>query len=552
MQTRRVNGASSRAPKKQQFRSLDDRFLTVLKEKTKRWPSREALRMNILAAVQVSELVRTMLGPKGMDKILDHGSTVTFSSDSNTLLSEAGVTNPIGKMLVELAKVQHDQIGDGTTSTIVLTGMLLAKAEKLIDVGLHPTTIISGYGIARAKVLEALLQLASAIDPSNRVVLRDVARTSMRYPLPRYEDQVVEAVLQVKTNDASYFDRDMIKIQAQKGRTVGETELVKGVVLKNDRLSRATPEKVFDAKIALLDFPISPKPLRTDIKVEIKSVESYANLHRQEDSIMESLVEGIKASGATAVFNQKGFHKEAWRHFASRKIFVAKRVTSKDMELLSKATGGIMTSTVDDLNSDKLGFAKVVEERKFDSEKVIVVEGCKNPKAATLFVRAATDQSLEKLQKDFGRSIGAVSATVEDPRILPGGGATEIELSRRLRQYSSGMHSRERLAVDAFADALEEILFSLMRNSGLKSRDLFLKMRNLHDEGQETLGFDSYSNTLVDTKQKGILDSYRVRSHMIKLAADAAISILRIDDVIVASGMTEKEAQEKGYEKATH
>ncbi len=508
--------------------------------------------MNILAAVQVADIVKTMLGPKGMDKIVDHGSVVTFSSDSSTFLSEVEVTNPIGRMLVDLAKVQHDQLGDGTTSTILLTGSLLAQAEKLLDIGVHPTTIISGYAMAQAKVLKTLLELASSVDPADRRILKDVAMSSMRYPLPKYADIVVEAVLQVKPSDESYLDREMIKIQPQKGRTIGDTELIKGVVLKNERLSRTTPKKVLDAKIALLDFPITSKPLRTDLRIEITSTESYARLHRQKESIVESLVEAIKATGATAVFNQKGFEKEAWQYFASRGIFVSKRVTSKDMELLSEATGAAMTSTIDELNSDRLGFARVVEERKFNSEKVIVVEGCKNPKAVTLFVRAPNDQSLERLQKDLARSIGAVAGVVEDPRVLPGGGATEVELSRELRRYSSGIASRERLAIEAFADALEEIPLSLMRNSGLKSKNLLLEMKTLHDEGEATFGFDSYSGTLVDAKEKGILDPYRIRSHMLELAVETVISILRVDDVIVASRMTEKEAEEKGYEKATH
>jgi len=551
IQTRIIMNVSKRIPSQQRFSSLDERFLTVLKKKTKRWMDREALRMNILAAVQICDTIRTMLGPKGMNKLVYGENVVTFSSDSETFLNEAGVTNPIGRMLVDLAKVQRDQIGDGSTSLVLLTGALLKEADKLIDIGIHPSTICSAYRISKEKALAILDELASKVD-LDQAVLEKVAGTAMRESVQKHKNIVAQAVLHVAQSRGSYLDRDMIKIQPQKGRSTFDTELVEGVVLKSERLSHAIPRRISKAKIALLDFPISKTSVRTDLRMEIRDPQSYGRLHEREEKIVEDLVDKIQTSGATAVFDQKGFEKNAWRYFASRGIFVAKRATTKDMRLLEKASGATLTSTIDDLSPDRLGFAEIVEERKFNEEKVVVVEGCKNPQAVTIFARAPTDASLETLEKELKRSIGAVTSMIEDPRILPGGGAIEMELSRRLREYCSDMSSRERLGIEAFAKALEEIPTALVRNSGSKPTDVLVQMKALHNSGEVWAGFDSYSMSVVDVAEAGIYDVYRVKSHMIKLAVDAAISILRIDDVIIASRLTKKEAEERGYEKADH
>jgi chaperonin GroEL (HSP60 family) len=538
-------------PLEQRFSSLDERFLTVLKRKTKRWMDREALRMNILAAVQISDTIGSMLGPKGMNKLIYRENVVTFSSDCETFLNEAGVTNPIGRMLVDLAKVQRDQIGDGSTSLVLLTGALLREADKLIEIGIHPCTICSAYSISREKVLAVLDELALKVN-LELAVFEKVAGTAMRESVQKHRNIVAKAALHLAKSESNYVDRDMIKIQPQKGRSTADTELIEGIVLKSERLGRAVPRSISNAKIALLDFPISKTPVRTDLKMEIRAPESYGRLHEQEEKIVEDLVEKIHASGATAVFDQKGFEKNAWRYFASRGMFVAKRETTKDMRLLEKACGATLTSTIDDLSADKLGFAEIVEERKFNEEKVVVVEGCKNPQAVTIFARAPSGTSLETLEKELKRSIGAVTSIIEDPRILPGGGASEVELSRRLREYCSGITSRERLGIEAFARAVEEIPISLARNSGLKAADVLVKLKALHNSGQTWAGFDSRSMSIIDVAHAGIYDAHRVKSHMIKLAVDAAISILRIDDVIIASRMTRKEAEERGYEKADH
>jgi archaeal chaperonin len=515
----------------------------ILKEGTSRSRGQDALKANIMAAKIIAESVRSSLGPKGMDKMLVDGfGDVTITNDGATILDEMEVQHPAAKMMVEVAKTQDDEVGDGTTTSVVVAGELLKKAEELIDQGIHPTVIVDGYRQASNRALEVLDQIAIKIDPTDKAILRKVAEVSLASKILAEDKEAmaelaVNAILQVaeKTPDGYKVDIDDVKVEKKPGESLTDTALIKGIVLDKEIVHPGMPKRVEDAKIALVDAPLEVEKTEFDAKINIENPEQMKAFLDEEEKMLKDMTDKISGSGANVLLCEKGIDDVAQHYLAKKGILAVRRVKQSDMEKLVKATGGKVVSNVNDLRAEDLGFAKLVEERKVADDKMTFVEGSKNPKAVTILVRGGSERLVDEAERAIHDALCVVRDVVLDPRVVGGGGAPEAEVGRRLREHAQKLSGKEQLAVIAFGEALETLPTALAENAGLDPIDILVQLRVAHDKGQLWAGVDVNESKVADLKEKGILEPLGVKVQVIKSAAEAAGMILKIDDVIAAA-----------------
>lgn len=510
--------------------------IIILPEGTQRLLGRDAQRMNIMAGKALAETVRTTLGPKGMDKMLVDGlGDIVVTNDGVTILKEMDIEHPAAKMLVEVAKTQEDEVGDGTTTAVIIAGELLKKAEDLLEMDIHPTLISMGYRKAAAKAQEILDKIS--IDAADRETLMSIAMTAMtgkgtekaRKPLA---ELIVKAV-QIVEEDGE-VDKDHININRIQGATVEESQIVNGVVIDKGRLDPAMPKRIENAKIALLKFPIEVKSLETDAKIKLTDPSQMAAFIEQEEGMIREMVDKVIASGANVLFCQKGIDDLAQHYLAKEGILAVKRVRKSDMERLEKATGGRLATNLDDITTEDLGAAGQVYEKKIFDEIMLFVEDCVDPKAVSIILRGSTKHVAEEVERAVEDAIGVVAATVEDGKVVAGGGAPEIAIAKGLKEYADTISGREQLAIGAFAAALEVVPKTLAENAGLDSIDALVDLRAAHEKS-EYMGLNVFTGDVTDMKVEGVLEPKRVKKQAIQSAAEAAEMILRIDDMIASN-----------------
>ena len=510
--------------------------ILILPEGTQRLLGREAQRMNIMAGKALAETIRTTLGPKGMDKMLVDGlGDIVVTNDGVTILKEMDIEHPAAKMLVEVAKTQEDEVGDGTTTAVIIAGELLKKAEDLLEMDIHPTVISAGYRKAAAKAQEILESIS--ITASDSETLQSIAMTAMtgkgtekaRKPLA---DLIVKAVQMVEED--GYVDKDHININRIQGATVEESQIVNGVVIDKGRLDPSMPKKVEDARIALLKFPIEVKSLETDAKIKLTDPSQMAAFIEQEENMIREMVDKVIDSGANVLFCQKGIDDLAQHYLARAGILAVKRVRKSDIERLEKATGARVATNLDDLNNEDLGIAGQVYEKKIFDEIMLFVEDCIDPKAVSIILRGSTKHVAEEVERAVDDAIGVVAATLEDGQVVAGGGAPEIAIAKGLKDFADTISGREQLAIGAFAAALEVVPKTLAENAGLDSIDALVDLRAAHEKSPY-MGLNVFSGDVTDMKEAGVIEPKRVKKQAIQSAAEAAEMILRIDDMIAST-----------------
>ena len=514
----------------------------VLKEGSNRSRGKEALHTNIMAAKVVAETVKSCLGPKGMDKMLvDSFGDVTITSDGRTILDEMDIQHPAAKMMVEVAKTQDNEAGDGTTTAVIIAGELLNKAEELIEKNVHPTIIIDGYKKASEKALEILEKMAIPVDLNTQEYMKKAAMTSMASKLVAEHreylaDLAVKSILQVaeKQGDSYKVDVDDVKVEKKAGESIRETKLIQGIVLDKDVAHSGMPKRVEKAKIALLDCPLEIEKTEFDAKINIDSPEQMEGFLKQEEGMLREMVDKIVAAGANVVLCEKGLD-DMVQHFLARKgILAIRRIKKSDMEKLAKATGGKIVTSLDAISSEDLGYANLVEERKIGDDKMTFVEGCKHPRAVTILIRGGTTRIVDEAERSLHDALCVVRDVVEEPKVVAGGGSPELEVSRMLRKYAETLPGREQLAVKGFAEALEAIPMTLTENAGLDPIDILSELRAGHEKGEKWAGIEVHDGKVEDMAEAGVFEPLAVKKQIIKSATEASTMILKIDDVIAA------------------
>ena len=516
----------------------------ILKEGTTRSRGKEAQRNNIMAARVIGEVLRTTLGPRGMDKMLiDSLGDITITNDGAAILNEIEVEHPAAKMMVEIAKTQDDMVGDGTTTAVVLSSELLKKAEELLDQNIHPTVIVSGYRKAAQKATETVNKIAVPVDIEDRQTLKKVALTSMASKAvgtarDHLADIAIDSVKQIveKRGDRLVADIDNVQIIKKTGKSLLESELIKGVIIDKEVVHTGMPKKVENAKIALLDAALEIEKTEISAEIRIRDPEQMKAFLDQETKMLKEMVDKVKAAGANVVFCQKGIDDMAQHFLAKEGILAARRAKQSDMEKLARATGGRIVTDLDDLTQQDLGKAGIVEERKIGDDKMIFVEKCKDPRSVALLIRAGLERMIDEAERAMIDSLSVVSDVVENNKIVAGGGAVEIEIAKELRNYATKVGGREQLAVEAFADAVEIIPKTLAENAGLEPIDIIVDLRASHEkpDGQNK-GVNVYTGKIENMLEKGIIEPMVVKEQAVKSAAESAAMILRIDDVIAAT-----------------
>jgi thermosome len=517
----------------------------VLKEGSNRSRGREAQHSNITAAKVVAESVRSALGPKGMDKMLvDSFGDVTITSDGRTILDEMDIQHPAAKMLVEVAKTQDNEAGDGTTSAVIIAGELLNKAEELIDKNIHPTIIIDGYKKAAEKALETLEKIAIPVDLKKQDYLKKAAITSMASKVVAdhkeyLADIAVKAMLEVAEKEGNTYKVDVedVKVEKKTGESLRDTSLINGIVLDKEIAHSGMPKRIEKAKIALLDTSLENEKTEFDAKINIETPDQIEAFLNQEEDMLKAMVEKIIAAGANVVICQKGID-DMVQHFLARKGIVAiRRAKKSDMEKLAKATGGSIVTKLDDITSKDLGDAALVEERRIGDDKMTFVEGCKHPKAVTLLIRGGTNRMTAEAERSLHDALCVIRDILEEPKVVAGGGAPELEMARALKMYAETLPGREQLAVKIFAEALESVAVTLTENAGLDPIDVLSDLRSRHEKGEKWAGIEALAGKVQDMSKKGVFEPITVKKQIIKSATEAASLILKIDDVIAASKM---------------
>ncbi len=512
----------------------------ILPEGTQRNIGRDAQRNNIMAAKIVAETVRTTLGPKGMDKmIVDSLGDVTVTNDGVTILEEMKIEHPAAKMVVEVAKTQEDEIGDGTTTAVVIAGELLKNAEELLDKEIHPAVIARGYRLATKKAIEILQDMAQKIDSDDDDVLKKIAQTAMtgkgaEYAKEKLSEIAVSAVRLVIEKDGT-VDRDNIKIEKRAGGSVEDSELIEGIVIDKEKVHQGMPSVIRDARIALIDREIEIKKTEVDANIEITSPDQLQAFLDSEEKMLRDMVEAIAQSGANVLICQKGIDDVAQHFLAKKKIFAVRRVSDSDMKKIAKATGGTVVTNLKDLAEEDLGYAGLVEAKKLGDEEFTFIQECRNPKAVTLLVRGGTEHVTNEIERALTDAVGDISASLKDGYVVAGAGAPEIELSQQLKKFSASLSGREQLAVDSFANAMEVIPRTLIENAGLDPIDMMTDLRSAHTKNLKWAGIDVFSGKIMDAWKEGVIEPLKVKTQAVSSAAEVAIMILRIDDVIASS-----------------
>ena len=515
----------------------------ILPEGSQRTTGRNAQRNNILAAKAVAETVRTTLGPKGMDKMLvDSLGDVVVTNDGVTILEEMSIEHPSAKMIIEIAKTQEDEVGDGTTTAVVLAGELLKQAEVLLDKDIHPTVLAQGYRLAAEKAHEILTKMAEPIIKKDIDLLRKVAITAMtgkgaETSKEKLSEIAVKAILEVaeEVDGKITIDSDDIKLEKKVGDSVEESELIKGILLDKERAHSGMPKLIKNAKIALIDSAIEIRSTETDAKIQISDPMQMQAFLDQEEKMLRDMVEKITSSGASVIFCQKGIDDIAQHFFAKKGIYAARRIKKSDMDKLARATGAKLITNLDDLNPEDLGKSGIVEELKVGDEQMTLVRECKNPKSVTILIRGATEHVIDEVKRAMEDAIGDIAASLRLGKIVAGAGAPEIELARQLRKYADSLSGREQLAVEAFAESMEIIPRTLAENAGLDPIDMLTELKASHDKGQKWAGIDVFKGKIMDAWKQGVIEPLKMKTQAVSSAAEVAVMILRIDDVIAAS-----------------
>ncbi len=518
--------------------------ILVLKEGTGRRRGREAQRNNIMAARIIGEVLRTTLGPRGMDKMLiDSLGDITITNDGAAILDEVEVEHPAAKMMVEVAKTQDDMVGDGTTTAVVLAGELLKRAEELLEQTIHPLIVVSGYRKAAQKADDLLNQIAIPVDIEDRAALRKVALTSMGSKAvgaakETLADIAVDSVKQIaeKRGDRWIADIDNIQIIKKEGKSLFDSQLVKGIIIDKEVVHAGMPKTVKNAKIALLDCPLEVEKTEFSAEIRIKDPTQMQAFLDQETRILEDMVKKIVASGANVVFCQKGIDDMAQHFLAKKGILSARRVKQSDMEKLARATGGKIITNLEDLTSKDLGESGLAEERKVGEDKMIFVEKCKQPQSVAILIRAGLERMVDEAERAMNDALSVVSDVIENNKVVPGGGAIEAEMAKEIREYATKVGGREQLAIEAFAESLEIVPKTLAENAGLDPIDILVGLRAAHDKPKgHLMGVNVFTGKIGDMERSGVIEPMTVKEQAIKSATEAASMILRIDDVIAAT-----------------
>ena len=517
--------------------------ILVLKEGTRRERGKGAQFNNIAAAKAVADAVRSTLGPRGMDKMLvDSLGDVVITNDGVTILKEIDIEHPAAKMLVEVAKTQDEEAGDGTTTAVILAGELLKKAEDLIEQNIHPTVIASGYRLASEKAREVLDKVATKISVKDTDVLKKVAMTSMssksasghKELLADISVKAVSTVAEQRADDSYFVDDDNIQIVKKQGGSIADTELVDGIIVDKERVHPGMPAQVDGAKIALVDAALEVKKTEIDAKIEITDPTQLQAFLNEEEGMLKRMVETVKKSGATVLFSQKGIDDLAQHYLAKDGIYAVRRVKKSDMEKLAKATGGKIVTKLDELSKDDLGNAKLVYEKKIGDDSMTFVTGCKNPKAVSILIRGGTEHVVDEVERSLEDSTSVVAVAIEDGKVVTGGGSSATEIALALRDHASTVGGREQIAIESFADAMESVPRTLAENAGLDPIDLLIELRKEHKKGNKFAGVNVFTGKVSDMKKENVIEPIRVGSQAISSATDAAVMVLRIDDVIAA------------------
>ncbi len=514
----------------------------ILPESALRTQGKDAQKSNIAAARAIAETIRTTLGPKGMDKMLvDSMGDVVITNDGVTILEEMEIEHPAAKMMVEVAKTQEEEIGDGTTTAVVIAGELLKQAEELLEQNIHPSVLAKGYRLAGIKSKEVLEQLGKKIDKENKEILEKIAITAMTGKSAEASRQhlaklIVEAIQQVieEKKDKIIVDLNNIKVEKRTGGSIDDSELVHGVVIDKEKVHSNMPTSIPMAKILLLDSALEVKETESEAQIRINSPEQLKNFIQQEEAMLKEMADEIKKLGATVVFCQKGIDDIVQHYLAKHGILAARRVKKSDMEQLSKATGARIISKLKDATTEDLGNAGLVEERKIAGESMIFISECKNPKAVTILIRGSTEHVIDEVERAVKDALGDLSAVIESGMVVAGGGAPEMELAKELNLYAEGISGREQLAVKAFAKALEIIPRTLAENAGIDPLNTIVELKSKHDKGDKWAGIEVNKGKTTNMWEEGVLEPLKVKQQAITSATEVAIMILRIDDVIAS------------------
>ncbi|NOR85002.1 thermosome subunit [archaeon] len=518
----------------------------ILPEGALRDTGKNAQKQNIAAAKAIADTIKSTLGPKGMDKMLvDSLGDIVITNDGVTILEEMDVQHPAAKMLVEVAKTQNSEVGDGTTTAVIIAGGLLKEAETLIEQNIHPTVIAKGYRLAKEKAIETVTKIAKPVGLKDKDILKKIAMTAMTGKSAEaakdfLAEIAVDAVVSVaeEKNGNVAIDLDNVKIEKKEGASTDETQLIKGIIVDKERVHTGMPATVKNAKIALIDAALEIKSTETDAQIRITDPMQMQAFVEQEEKMLKKMVETITETGANVVFCQKGIDDMAQHFLSKRGIMAARRVKKSDMTALARATGANIVTSIGDLEKSDLGFAGIVEENKIGGDEMIFVHECKNPKSVSMLVRGGTEHVVEEIFRAMEDAIGGVAAALEIGKVVAGGGAPEAEIAKELRKYADTVGGREQLAINAFANAMEIIPKTLAENAGLDSIDMLVEMRTRHEKGDITSGIDVFKGTISDMNSLNVIEPLKIKTQAISSASESAEMILRIDDVIAASKMS--------------
>jgi len=518
--------------------------ILVLKEGTKRERGKGAQFNNIAAAKAIADAVRSTLGPRGMDKMLvDSMGDIVITNDGVTILKEIDVEHPAAKMLVEVAKTQDEECGDGTTTAVIVAGELLKKAEELIEQNIHPTIISGGYRMASEKACEILEKVSQKIEKEDIESLKKIASTAMiSKSVSAYRDVLADIAVKAVTSIAEEVDGrnvadiDNIQVIKKQGGSVTDTELIQGIIVDKERVHTGMPKRVEDAKIALVNSALEVKKTEFDAKIQISDPSQLQAFLAEEENLLKQYVESIKHSGANTVFCQKGIDDLAQHYLAKEGIYAVRRIKESDMEKLARATGAKIVTKLKELRKDDLGYAALIEERKIADDELSFVTGCKAAKSVSILVRGGTEHVVDELERSLEDALNVVAVTIEDEKLVTGGGSVATEISLSLKDYAVSVGGREQMAIEAFSDAIEVIPRTLAENAGFDPIDTLLELRNAHKKGQVTAGLNLNTGKVTDMKAERVLEPLRVSRQALLSATDAAVMILRIDDIIASKG----------------
>lgn len=518
--------------------------IMLLKEGTTETKDKDAQRNNITAAKLVAEVVRSSLGPRGMDKMLvDPMGDVTITNDGATILKEIDVQHPAAKMMVEVSKSVDNEVGDGTTSSVVMAGSLLEKAEELIDRDVHPSVIVDGYKKCSSKAGEILRNLSTLVKPSDKEVLNKISMTSMSSKMvsmnsERLSEIVVESILAAadETDGKIKVDIDNIKVDKKPGGSINNTSLVRGVILDKEVAHAGMPKRVDEAQIALINSPLEIEKTELDAKISISSPNQMKSFLEEENNILKSMVDKIASTGANVIICQKGIDDIAQHYLAKENILAVRRVKESDMAKLSRASGARIVTNIDELAENDLGYSKLVEERKVENDKWVFIEECKNPKAVSILVRGGSQRVVDEAERSIHDALMCVKDVIEYPYIVTGGGAPEATVALKLREWAGSLPGREQLAAEKFADAMESIPLTLARNAGMDVIDTQVHLRSKTSSVQKPkFGIDVINGEIADMTSKQVYEPLIVKENVLNAATETASMILRIDNVIAAS-----------------